>query len=63
MSTQVAIKTIFKKNLSKEELVNIHNEIKLLYHLDHPGIVKYYETYDDDNYIYLVMEYLEGQDL
>lgn len=31
--------------------------------LDHPGIVKYFETYDDDKYIYLVMELLNGNDL
>lgn len=28
--------------------------------LDHPNIVKYFETYDDKKYIYLVMEYISG---
>lgn len=28
--------------------------------LDHPNIVKYLETYDDDKYIYLIMEYIPG---
>lgn len=31
--------------------------------LDHPNIVKYYETYDDHKYIYLVMEYCPGGEL
>jgi calcium-dependent protein kinase len=31
--------------------------------LDHPNIVKYYETYDDDKYIYLVMEFIGGGEL
>jgi len=31
--------------------------------LDHPNIVKYYETYVDENYIYLVMEYIDGGEL
>jgi calcium-dependent protein kinase len=31
--------------------------------LDHPNIVKYYETYNDDKYIYLVMEYIGGGEL
>jgi len=34
-----------------------------LYHLDHPGVVNYFETYDSRDYIYLVMQYLEGEDL
>ena len=31
--------------------------------LDHPNIVKYYETYVDDKYIYLVMECIGGGEL
>ena len=31
--------------------------------LDHPNIVKYFETYDDTKYIYLVMEYCPGGEL
>ena len=31
--------------------------------LDHPNIVKYYETYIDQKYIYLVQEYIHGEEL
>jgi calcium-dependent protein kinase len=31
--------------------------------MDHPNIVKYYETYEDEHYIHIVMEYLKGEDL
>ena len=31
--------------------------------VDHPNIVKYYETYDDKKYIYLCMELCTGGDL
>ena len=31
--------------------------------LDHPNIVKYFETYDDERYIYLCMELLTGGEL
>ena len=31
--------------------------------MHHPNIVKYYETYDDSKYIYLVMEYIGGGEL
>jgi calcium-dependent protein kinase len=37
--------------------------VKTLTTLDHPNIVKYYETYDDSKYIYLVMEYCKGGEL
>lgn len=28
--------------------------------VDHPNIVKYYETYEDEKYLYIVMEMCEG---
>jgi calcium-dependent protein kinase len=39
------------------------NEAKIVRGCDHPNIVKYYETYDDTSYIYLVMELCSGGDL
>ena len=37
--------------------------MSILTNLDHPNIVKYYETYIDEKYIYLVMEYIGGGEL
>ena len=31
--------------------------------VDHPHIAKYYETYDEANYLYMVMEFCPGGDL
>jgi serine/threonine protein kinase len=31
--------------------------------VDHPNIVKYYETYEDRKHVYLVMELLTGGEL
>jgi len=53
----VAIKTIEKTGLSKDELDDILNEVSMLIQLDHPNIVKYYETYEDKRYMYLVMQF------
>ena len=39
----------------------IMNEIEILNTLDHPNIVKYYETYDDKKFIYLTMEFIKGK--
>ena len=38
-------------------------EVSALHTLDHPNIVKYYETYNDQKYIYLVMELISGKPL
>jgi len=37
--------------------------VNVLNKLDHPNIVKYYETYNDYKFIYLVMEYIKGKQL
>jgi calcium-dependent protein kinase len=31
--------------------------------LDHPNIIKYYELFENEKYIYLVMELCQGGDL
>ena len=59
---EVAIKVLNKKKLV-DHLDAIQEEIQILTKLDHPNIVKYYETYIDDRYIYLVMEYIDGGEL
>lgn len=51
------------KNKLKEHLEAIQEEVNILTKLDHPNIVKYYETYIDEKYIYLVMEYIGGGEL
>ena len=47
----------------KDHLDAIQEEVMILTKLDHPNIVKYYETYIDEKYIYLVMEYIDGGEL
>ena len=59
----MAIKVISKQKLSKEEIEALHDEVAILQNLDHPNIVKYYETYDDVKFIYLVMELCSGGEL
>lgn len=41
----------------------LKQEVIYLKKLDSPNIVKYYETYEDDDYVYLVMEYCPGGEL
>jgi calcium-dependent protein kinase len=46
-SQNVAIKVIAKQKLSSDEIEALHLEVAILQTLDHPNIVKYYETYED----------------
>ncbi len=38
------------------DIEQVVSEVEILNKLDHPNIVKYFETYNDLKYIYLVME-------
>jgi len=60
---KVAIKVIQKSKLKPSEIESIRQEVAILQRLDHPNIVKYYETYDDVKYLYLVMELCSGGEL
>eukprot|EP00347_Sterkiella_histriomuscorum_P008716 403344026 len=61
-SQKVAVKVLSKKKLGKL-IEKLKQEVIYLKKLDSPNIVKYYETYEDDNYVYLVMEYCPGGEL
>ena len=42
---------------------SIKDEVTALNTLDHPAIVKYFETYNAKKFVYLVMEFIEGDTL
>lgn len=48
------VKVIGKKNMKNPKIVL--NEIKVMGKLDHPNIVKLYETFEDQHHLYLVLE-------
>ena len=54
-----AVKQLSKYD-SKIKYEHILKEINLLSNLSHPNIVKYYKYYEENNKIYIIMEYLEG---
>ena len=49
--------------MDEDEYVALMNEIEIMAQLDHPNVVKLYEVFDDDDYIFLVMELLSGGEL
>ena len=59
---EVAIKVLNKRKIA-ENMDDILREVDILTKLDHPNIVKYYESYDDEKFLYLVMEYIGGGEL
>ncbi len=59
----MAVKLFNKAKLKREQVARIREEVKILTTLDHPNIVKYYQTYEDTKYMYLVMEFCPGGEL
>ena len=62
-SMKYAIKTIKKNIFNIYSITNALKEIEILRSLDHPNIVKYFETYEDDLYLHIIMEYIPGDNL
>lgn len=58
-----AVKIIYKKNWSKKQQKKILREIDVLRQLDHPNIIRIFEYFEDDKFIYLVMEYARNGEL
>lgn len=59
---KVAIKSINKLKISRN-LRYLFKEIEILRQTDHPNIIKFYATYEDEKYIHLVTELCEGDEL
>jgi len=57
-----AIKAVEKKKL-KKDLHLLKRELVILKKIDHPNIVRFYETYQDEKYVYFVMELCTGGEL
>jgi len=58
----VAIKVLPKNpdETKPTRLKLYEKEITVLHTVDHPHIASYYETYDDKDNLYLVMELVDG---
>ena len=59
----VAIKIMAKKNMDKSDMELAKVEIDILKISQHPNIIKLYDVYENENYIYIVMENCSGGDL
>jgi len=58
-----AIKSISKKNLTEKDLQDLIKEVEIISNLDHPNIIKFFETYHDEYYFHIVMELCKGKEV
>jgi len=58
-----ALKCLSKANLSDYHLEIQHNEVRIHEPLSHPNIVKLDHYFETSDWLFLVLEYCEGQDL
>lgn len=54
---------MISKRKIEDDIDQLLDEIAILKRLDHPNIIKYYETYENSKYMYIVMEYCPGGEL
>lgn len=62
-NVKIAVKCVKKSGMSEDEIIALHNEIKILQQLDSPNICQYYENYEDEKFVYICMSLCEGGDL
>ena len=58
LNTIVAIKSV-----RKDQTVDLAAEVSILTKLNHPNLVRVFDIFEDDKLIYIVMDYVEGEDL
>ena len=64
MDRVVALKVVLPDAaLSKSSVSRFFREMKIIGHLDHPNVVRALDADEHSGCPYIVMEYLEGEDL
>lgn len=58
-----ALKAIRLNRLQQDKIDDLRREIEIMKALDHPNIIKLYQTFEDHSYIYMVMELCTGGEL
>ena len=60
---KVAIKTVHKKDMKPIEIYQQRREIDVLKMSQHPNIVGLIDLFENSDYYYIVLEYMQGKDL
>lgn len=59
----VAVKIIEKTSLNEKDHNFLREEIRILMQVSHPNIIAFKEIFENDKYIYIVMEYIKEGNL
>lgn len=57
-----AVKSIRREKI-EQDIRLLEQELLIMMEVDHPNIIKFYETYKDSKYYHIVMEYCDGGEL
>eukprot|EP00344_Euplotes_crassus_P008779 CAMPEP_0196995390 /NCGR_PEP_ID=MMETSP1380-20130617/1517_1 /TAXON_ID=5936 /ORGANISM="Euplotes crassus, Strain CT5" /LENGTH=173 /DNA_ID=CAMNT_0042411047 /DNA_START=12 /DNA_END=533 /DNA_ORIENTATION=- len=60
---EVAIKIIDRKGLAEDDEVALKTEVQILQGIDHPNVVKMIEVFDEEDFLYIVLELMTGGEL
>jgi len=60
---ECAVKLVKKKDLSIKDMELLRREIEVLKVCQHPNIIRFFDVFENQDYIYIVMELLSGGDL
>lgn len=60
---EVAVKIIDRKDLGEDEEVALKTEVEILSNLDHPNVVKMFEVFEEEDYLYIILELMTGGEL
>ncbi|CAL8263925.1 unnamed protein product [Arctogadus glacialis] len=60
---KVAIKIVNREKLSESVLMKVEREIAILKLIEHPHVLKLHDVYENNRYLYLVLEHVSGGEL
>ncbi|XP_024913534.1 serine/threonine-protein kinase BRSK1 isoform X3 [Cynoglossus semilaevis] len=60
---KVAIKIVNREKLSESVLTKVEREIAILKLIEHPHVLKLHDVYENNKYLYLVLEHVSGGEL
>jgi serine/threonine protein kinase len=59
----VAIKIINRTEMEEDDEVALRTEVEILSQIDHPNVVKMHEVFDEEDFLYIVLELMTGGEL